>query len=119
MKENKWSTHAKSVFIIGIREDSLFKFVGDSTAAIKTSFAVSSWEILTVSYQVVFSLYRLGPGSVLCERPDAEPTESYTPTAEATEENVEHQQYEDDEEYSPKSNKGEIPKRKQRRYRWK
>ncbi|CAB3242747.1 unnamed protein product [Arctia plantaginis] len=60
----------------------------------------------------------LGPGSVLCERADTEPTESYTPNAEATEETVEHQQYEDDEEYSPKSStKGEIPKRKQRRYR--
>ncbi|XP_075987194.1 uncharacterized protein LOC142983895 [Anticarsia gemmatalis] len=59
----------------------------------------------------------LGPGSVLCERPEQEPSESYTPSAEPSED-VDHQQYEEDEEYSPKSSaKGDIPKRKQRRYR--
>uniref|UniRef100_A0A2H1V0B3 SFRICE_033715 n=1 Tax=Spodoptera frugiperda TaxID=7108 RepID=A0A2H1V0B3_SPOFR len=60
----------------------------------------------------------LGPGSVLCERPDNEPSETYTPNVEPADETTEHQQFEDDEEYSPKSNaKGDIPKRKQRRYR--
>ncbi|XP_050555450.1 homeobox protein B-H2-like [Spodoptera frugiperda] len=60
----------------------------------------------------------LGPGSVLCERSDNEPSETYTPNVEPTDETTEHQQFEDDEEYSPKSNaKGDIPKRKQRRYR--
>lgn len=59
----------------------------------------------------------LGPGSVLCERQDTEPTETFT-GAEAAEDAPDQQQYEDDEEYSPKSNsKGDIPKRKQRRYR--
>ncbi|CAH0599125.1 unnamed protein product [Chrysodeixis includens] len=60
----------------------------------------------------------LGPGSVLCERPDTEPSETYTPSTEPVDDTAEHQPYEDDEEYSPKSNaKGDIPKRKQRRYR--
>ncbi|KAH9628222.1 hypothetical protein HF086_006699 [Spodoptera exigua] len=45
----------------------------------------------------------LGPGSVLCERPDNEPSETYTPNVEPAEETNEHQQFEDDEEYSPKS----------------
>ncbi|XP_063389823.1 paired box protein Pax-6-like [Cydia fagiglandana] len=59
----------------------------------------------------------LGPGSVLCERPDTEATEPFSASAEPSEP-VEHQQFEDDEEYSPKSNsKSDIPKRKQRRYR--
>ncbi|KAL4712564.1 hypothetical protein ACJJTC_007580 [Scirpophaga incertulas] len=59
----------------------------------------------------------LGPGSVLCERTDTEGTESYT-NAEAADDTADHQQYEDDEEYSPKSNsKNDLPKRKQRRYR--
>ncbi|XP_026317272.1 homeobox protein SMOX-3-like [Hyposmocoma kahamanoa] len=44
----------------------------------------------------------LGPGSVLCERPDVEPNESYN-TTETSEDTGEHQQYDDDEEYSPKS----------------
>ncbi|KAG7296961.1 hypothetical protein JYU34_019874 [Plutella xylostella] len=56
----------------------------------------------------------LGPGSVLCERAEAEPPEPY---AEAAEEPAEAP-YDDDDEYSPKSNsKGDVPKRKQRRYR--
>ncbi|XP_053618669.1 paired box protein Pax-3-A-like isoform X2 [Plodia interpunctella] len=57
-----------------------------------------------------------GPGSVLCERPEAEVTETFTnPEVDET---GEQQHFEDDEEYSPKSNsKSEIPKRKQRRYR--
>uniref|UniRef100_A0A2A4JWW2 Homeobox domain-containing protein n=1 Tax=Heliothis virescens TaxID=7102 RepID=A0A2A4JWW2_HELVI len=60
----------------------------------------------------------LGPGSVLCERADTEPSETYTPSAEPSDETAEHQQFEDDEEYSPKSSaKGDLPKRKQRRYR--
>ncbi|KAL0859509.1 hypothetical protein ABMA27_010665 [Loxostege sticticalis] len=60
----------------------------------------------------------LGPGSVLCERPDTEAAETFTTSNETAEETVEQHQYEDDEEYSPKSNnKGDIPKRKQRRYR--
>ncbi|CAH2217053.1 jg22741, partial [Pararge aegeria aegeria] len=59
----------------------------------------------------------LGPGSVLCERPDTEVGETYTST-EAAEDAGENQQYEEDEEYSPNSNsKSDIPKRKQRRYR--
>ncbi|XP_023938981.1 paired box protein Pax-6-like [Bicyclus anynana] len=59
----------------------------------------------------------LGPGSVLCERPDTEVGESYTP-AEAADDAGDSQQYEEDEEYSPNSNsKSDIPKRKQRRYR--
>ncbi|XP_049881885.1 muscle-specific homeobox protein tinman-like [Pectinophora gossypiella] len=59
----------------------------------------------------------LGPTSVLCERAETETSESYT-TAEPSEEPVDHQQYDDDEEYSPKSSsKNDIPKRKQRRYR--
>ncbi|XP_013174670.1 PREDICTED: homeobox protein ARX-like [Papilio xuthus] len=58
----------------------------------------------------------LGPGSVLCDRPETESSE-YT-AAEHTEDAVETQQYEDDEEYSPSSNsKSDVPKRKQRRYR--
>ncbi|XP_031765490.2 uncharacterized protein LOC113519481 [Galleria mellonella] len=57
----------------------------------------------------------LGPGSVLCERTDND--ESYI-NPDPSEEASEHQQFEDDEEYSPKSNtKSDIPKRKQRRYR--
>ncbi|KAI8425655.1 hypothetical protein MSG28_011469 [Choristoneura fumiferana] len=57
----------------------------------------------------------LGPGSVLCERPDADTTDPFT--ADPAEGPVE-QQYEDDEDYSPKSSsKSDIPKRKQRRYR--
>ncbi|XP_059058489.1 homeobox protein Hox-B2a-like [Achroia grisella] len=56
----------------------------------------------------------LGPASVLCERTDTD--ESYI-TTEPSEE-AEHQQFEDDEEYSPKSStKSDLPKRKQRRYR--
>ncbi|KPJ16786.1 Homeobox protein ARX [Papilio machaon] len=58
----------------------------------------------------------LGPGSVLCDRPDTE-SNDYT-AAEHAEDAVETQQYEDDEEYSPSSNsKSDVPKRKQRRYR--
>ncbi|XP_060807652.1 uncharacterized protein LOC106138041 [Amyelois transitella] len=57
----------------------------------------------------------LGPGSVLCERPDADAAETFTNDAE---EPSDQQQFEDDEEYSPKSSsKSDIPKRKQRRYR--
>lgn len=52
-----------------------------------------------------FLFYRLGPGSVLCERPDTETGESYTATEAGNEDNVENQQYEEDEEYSPKASK--------------
>nr|XP_037876979.1 homeobox protein ceh-43 [Bombyx mori]XP_037876980.1 homeobox protein ceh-43 [Bombyx mori] len=60
----------------------------------------------------------LGPGSVLCERPETEPSEAYPQNTEPSED--QEQQFEDDEEYSPKSSsgsKGDVPKRKQRRYR--
>ncbi|KAM3958832.1 LOW QUALITY PROTEIN: uncharacterized protein ACR2FA_007132 [Aphomia sociella] len=58
----------------------------------------------------------LGPGSVLCERTDTEDTYvNVEPSEEASEVGG---RFEDDEEYSPKSNtKSDIPKRKQRRYR--
>ncbi|CAH2099213.1 unnamed protein product [Euphydryas editha] len=59
----------------------------------------------------------LGPGSVLCERPEAEVNDTYTSNPEPSEEAGDNQQYEDDEEYSPNSSKNDIPKRKQRRYR--
>ncbi|XP_047540708.1 protein zerknuellt 1-like [Vanessa atalanta] len=59
----------------------------------------------------------LGPGSVLCERPDAEVNDTYTSNPEPSDETGDNQQYEEDEEYSPNSSKNDIPKRKQRRYR--
>ncbi|CAG5037815.1 unnamed protein product [Parnassius apollo] len=60
----------------------------------------------------------LGPGSVLCERPETDPSDAYATNTEHAEDAVETQQYEDDEEYSPNSNsKSDVPKRKQRRYR--
>ncbi|CAK1595475.1 unnamed protein product [Parnassius mnemosyne] len=60
----------------------------------------------------------LGPGSVLCERPETEPGDAYATNTEHTEDAIETHQYEDDEEYSPNSNsKSDVPKRKQRRYR--
>ncbi|CAG9569782.1 unnamed protein product [Danaus chrysippus] len=59
----------------------------------------------------------LGPGSVLCERHETDVNESYPSNTEPSDEPTD-QQYEDDEEYSPNSSsKGDIPKRKQRRYR--
>ncbi|XP_026486013.1 protein zerknuellt 1-like [Vanessa tameamea] len=59
----------------------------------------------------------LGPGSVLCERPDTEVNDTYTSNPEPSDETGDNQQYEEDEEYSPNSSKNDIPKRKQRRYR--
>ncbi|XP_068624797.1 uncharacterized protein [Battus philenor] len=60
----------------------------------------------------------LGPGSVLCERPDSDAVDAYGATTEQADDSIETQQYEDDEEYSPSSNsKSDVPKRKQRRYR--
>lgn len=40
---------------------------------------------------------------MLCERPDTEAAETFTTSNETAEETVEQHQYEDDEEYSPKS----------------
>ncbi|XP_038219303.1 uncharacterized protein LOC119837656 isoform X1 [Zerene cesonia] len=58
----------------------------------------------------------LGPAS-LCERSETDAADNY-PSQEPTDE-VENHQFEDDEEYSPNSSakSGDIPKRKQRRYR--
>lgn len=47
--------------------------------------------------------YSLGPGSVLCERPETEVNDTYTSNQEPSEEAGDNQQYEEDEEYSPNS----------------
>ncbi|KAJ8705283.1 hypothetical protein PYW07_011110 [Mythimna separata] len=102
-------------------EESLDGREGGSAASGFDSAAILNDDVSPTTsfcYNIPNLFNSLGPGSVLCERPDTEPNETYTPNAEPTEETAEHQQFEDDEEYSPKSNaKGDIPKRKQRRYR--
>ncbi|XP_063834990.1 paired box protein Pax-6-like [Ostrinia nubilalis] len=101
-------------------EESLDGREGGATAAGFDSAAILNDDVSPTTsfcYSIPNLFNGLGPGSVLCERPDTEAAETFTATSEPAEEAEQHQ-YDDDEEYSPKSNnKGDIPKRKQRRYR--
>ncbi|CAH0403565.1 unnamed protein product [Chilo suppressalis] len=101
-------------------EESLDGREGGATAPGFDSAAILNDDVSPTTsfcYSIPNLFNGLGTGSVLCERPEGEPAETFTNT-EASEETVDHQQYEEDEEYSPKSNsKGDLPKRKQRRYR--
>ncbi|KAG6443646.1 homeobox protein Mix.1 isoform X2 [Manduca sexta] len=101
-------------------EESLDGREGSSSAAGFDSAAILNDDVSPTTsfcYNIPNLFNGLGPGSVLCERSENDATETFTTNTEPAEESVE-QQYEEDEEYSPKSNsKGDVPKRKQRRYR--
>ncbi|CAG9796124.1 unnamed protein product [Diatraea saccharalis] len=88
-------------------EESLDGREGGATAPGYDSAAILNDDVSPTTsfcYNIPNLFNGLGPGSVLCERSDTEPSETFTST-EASEEAAEHQQYEEDEEFSPKSSK--------------